>query len=401
MAKKRIFINIHYLEIGGAERALIGLLQALDYEQVEVDLFVNQHTGPLMEHIPPQVTLLPESRRWSQIEKPMVGVLLQGHADIVAARVLAKLRHKLYRKADPTPVGVEDASMFYYVASCVNPLMPRPAGNKQYDLAISFLTPHHQVANKVSALKKLAWIHTDYTRAVVNAKAELPVWSKFDHVVSISPDVTKTFCTVFPSLRERIVEIENIISPDFVRVQALADSAPELQGVEHIKLLSVGRPCYAKNYECIPPVVKALRQRGLDVHWYIVGGEASEGIQTLIDETETGSYVHFLGSRSNPYPYIAACDIYVQPSRYEGKSVTVREAQILCKPVVVTNYATAKSQVNDGVDGLIIPLTEQGITDGLESVIRNNVLRDRLVENLGKSDLGNKNQADKLLQLID
>lgn len=31
----------------------------------------------------------------------------------------------------------------------------------------------------------------------------------------------------------------------------------------------------------------------------------------------------------NPYPYIKACDIYVQPSRYEGKAVTVREAQIL------------------------------------------------------------------------
>ena len=59
-------------------------------------------------------------------------------------------------------------------------------------------------------------------------------------------------------------------------------------------------------------------------------------------------HVLLLGKRTNPYPYIAACDIYAQPSRYEGKSVTVREAQMLCKPVAVTAYPTATSQVRDG-----------------------------------------------------
>ena len=48
MNKPRIFINMHYLEIGGAERALIGLLCALDSDRVDVDLFLNQHTGEFM-----------------------------------------------------------------------------------------------------------------------------------------------------------------------------------------------------------------------------------------------------------------------------------------------------------------------------------------------------------------
>ena len=58
--KKRIFINIHYLEIGGAERALLGLLSVLDIERVDIDLFVNQHTGEFMPLIPKCVNLLPK-----------------------------------------------------------------------------------------------------------------------------------------------------------------------------------------------------------------------------------------------------------------------------------------------------------------------------------------------------
>ena len=50
--KKRIFINIHYLEIGGAERALLGLLSSLNPDTVDIDLFVNQHTGEFMPLIP-------------------------------------------------------------------------------------------------------------------------------------------------------------------------------------------------------------------------------------------------------------------------------------------------------------------------------------------------------------
>ena len=76
-----------------------------------------------------------------------------------------------------------------------------------------------------------------------------------------------------------------------------------------------------------------------------------------------------LGKKVNPYPYIKKCDIYCQPSRYEGKAVTVGEAQILAKPVVITNYPTAKSQVKDGFDGYITELSVEGIVDGIEKLI--------------------------------
>lgn len=66
-----------------------------------------------------------------------------------------------------------------------------------------------------------------------------------------------------------------------------------------------------------------------------------------------------LGKNLNPYPYICRCDLYVQPSRYEGKCVSVKEAQMLRKPVVITNYATANSQVENGVDGIIVTMDNE------------------------------------------
>ena len=99
------------------------------------------------------------------------------------------------------------------------------------------------------------------------------------------------------------------------------------------------------------------------------------------------NHVIILGKRSNPYPYIKACDIYVQPSRYEGKSVTVREAQMLCKPIVVTNYPTASSQIRDGVDGVIVPMDNEGCAQGIARVILDAPLRQRLTAHLATHDL--------------
>ena len=48
----RLFISIHYLEIGGVETSLINLLLALNPQRVEVDLLVYDPLGEMMEFIP-------------------------------------------------------------------------------------------------------------------------------------------------------------------------------------------------------------------------------------------------------------------------------------------------------------------------------------------------------------
>ena len=110
--------------------------------------------------------------------------------------------------------------------------------------------------------------------------------------------------------------------------------------------------------------------------------------------------VIILGKKTNPYPYIKECDIYVQPSRYEGKCVTVREAQMLKKPVVITRYATSNSQLEDGVDGIIVPMDNEGCAKGILEVIRNYKLQKSLVENCSKRDYSNSKEVNKLSLLV-
>ena len=111
-------------------------------------------------------------------------------------------------------------------------------------------------------------------------------------------------------------------------------------------------------------------------------------------------HVILLGKKDNPYPYIKTCDIYVQPSRYEGKSITVREAQILGKPVVVTNYPTAPSQINNGVDGIIVPLDNEGCAHGIAEFINNTHLRQQIIENLRRGDYANAAEVEKIYNLL-
>ena len=396
MNKPRIFIAMHYMEIGGAETALVGLLNALDPARVDVDLFLYDHRGEMMQFIPEWVNLLPQIPKYSVLERPIVELVKRGFWGIAAARMSAKLIGKL--------TNVPSFSMDVFTSLFTNKLLPTICPQKKYDLAISFLTPHTYVKNKVVAKKKIAWIHTDYTIYPIAKNVERPIWRSYNYIASISNDVTRTFLQVFPTLAPKIMEIENILSPAFVRKRAeLEDTDKEFRQTDKISLLSIGRYSEQKNYDNVPDICKRLiNKTKLNIKWYIIGYGGDEAlIRQKIKEAGMEEHIILLGKRSNPYPYIKACDIYVQPSRYEGKSVTVREAQMLCKPVVVTNYPTAPSQIRSGIDGVIVPMDNEGCAHGLAEVICDKSLQERIIAHLKTHDYGNESEVDKIYELIE
>ena len=111
--------------------------------------------------------------------------------------------------------------------------------------------------------------------------------------------------------------------------------------------------------------------------------------------------VIILGKKENPYPYIKACDIYVQPSRYEGKSVAVREAQILGKPIIITNYPSSSSQIKNGYDGIVVPLENSACAERIKEVIENKELRERLYRNIMGEDYVGKKEINKFYRLLE
>ena len=142
----------------------------------------------------------------------------------------------------------------------------------------------------------------------------------------------------------------------------------------------------------------------MSIKWYIIG-YGSEKIERIVRDNAKNEGVEdevvILGKQDNPYPYINACDIYVQPSRYEGKSITVREAQILCKPVIVTNYPTAGSQIRTGVDGGIVPMDVDACASEMAAFIRNVELQQKIVKYLQSHDYGNVGEIEKIYRLCE
>lgn len=395
--KKKIFIFSHAMEIGGAERALLGLLNSIDYSKYEVDLFLLKHSGELMPLIPKQVNLLPEISQYSAIMKPMVLALKEGQIKVVLGRLCGKLKAKLYdikHALNRSTVAIE------YSHKYTVKYLPK-VNNEHYDIAISFLTPHYIVSEKVNADKKIAWIHTDYSTIELDVKSELAMWSKFDNIVSISDDVTRAFLSTFPSLENKIVKIENILSKDFIEEQADLFNVKNEMTDDSVKLLSIGRFCEQKNFDNVPEIASIIKSKGIDFRWYIIGYGADENlIKSKIAQYNMEDTVIILGKKENPYPYIKACDVYVQPSRYEGKCVAVRETQILNKPVIITNYASSKSQLQDGFDGVIVLMDNQGCADGIVKVIDDKDLQNRLIENTKKTDYTNSKEIEKVYKLI-
>ena len=397
---KQLFVCIHYLEIGGAEVSLTGLLGAIDYSQYEVDLFVYSHRGELMEMIPPQVHLLPEIPEYAQIERPMKDVLKDGYLRMVTARLRAKRQFARYRRGkDP----VDGSAVFSYVFRNVTPLLPPVNPEKEYDLAVSFLAPHDIVLSKVRARRKACWVHTDYSWIDVNEEMELPIWNGYDNIVAVSDAVSDAFAARFPSLKGKMVTMENILSPSFVLSRAdaftVGNEMPEEEGIT--LLLSVGRFTEAKNYDNVPDICRRIITSGIPVRWYIIGFGGDETlIRQRISEAGMEANVIILGKRANPYPYFKACDIYIQPSRYEGNAVTVREAQILGKPVVITDYPTASDQVLDGEDGVIVPLDNEGCAEGIVRFISDTGLRERVSSKLLSMDKSNSAAIGKLYALL-
>lgn len=396
--KKHILIFTHAMELGGAEKVLLGLLEAIDPSKYQVDLFLMRHQGELLNAIPSHINLLPEILQYSCMEIPGREVIRQGQFGVAFGRFLGKLIAKIKcRKLDmpkENAVGLECSHKYTDV------FMPAIT-DKDYDLAISFLTPHYFVQSKVKAKKKIAWIHTDYSTLAVDRCSEKHMWAEYDRIISISDQVTEAFVSVFPELQEKILMLGHYMPVSYINRLSEAFLATEMTGDRNtVRLLSIGRFCYQKNFDNVPEICKKIREYGIPIKWYLIGYGEEMLIQQRIVEFGMEKHVIILGKKENPYPYINACDLYVQPSRYEGKSVCVIEAQILGKPVVITDYPTADSQLENGVDGVIVPMDNEGCSKGIVALLRDPNKMNELCRNCKEKDYSGRKTLKKLYELI-
>lgn len=395
---RRVLFLAHGLHLGGVERSLIGLLRALPID-VEVSLFLYDHSGELLPQVPKHVKILKAVSAYSALVGSIRNAIESKHYGIAFNRLIARFVVVL-RSAVGFAPGFLLARSHRYAAI----FLPKIVGD--YDLAISFLTPHDIVAKKVNTRCKVGWIHTDYSSVEtgVAVNFEQKAWESMNQIIAVSPEVAASFAKVFPELSTRVTVIENVLDSAWVRLRAVEQKPTEMEEAVlsgYLVLCTVGRFSHAKGFDIAVEAARKLRDAGFKFRWYIIGfGPDELIIRQKIKELGVHEEFILLGARENPYPYMAACDIYVQPSRYEGKAVSIREAQMLGKPVLVSDFPTVRSQIEHGIDGYITPAGVDGLVEGIRLLIQDSGLRDRLGKTTASRDYSNLSEARKVLDLV-
>lgn len=396
---KKILIVHSNMDIGGAETSLLGLLKSIDYSNYIVDLLLLDPVGDLINLIPKEVNLLNTNKKYKALVKPIKETIKEYSVTVALSRIVAKVvtsfKSKIYKDVDICYM-LKQYSHKYSMK-----FLPKIKGS--YDLAISFIDPHYIIQKKVNAKVKMGWLHTDFSRINVNKKVDYNMWNGCDYIVCVSDACKEAFDKKYPLLKNNSIVIENILSLNFIENQCKNINVDDeiVKSDNVINICSVGRFSNAKNFDNVPNIAKRIIKAGYNVKWYLIGyGADEELIKEKIREEGMEKNVIILGKKQNPYPYIKACDLYIQPSRYEGKAVTVREAQILNKPVIISNFATAKSQLENKIDGIIVPMGNKKCAEGIVEVIKDKNLQKALINNTKLKDYSNKKEIEKLYKLI-
>jgi glycosyltransferase involved in cell wall biosynthesis len=391
--KKKILFIMNNLHCGGAEKALISLLENIDYSLFHVDLFLFKHEGIFLGKLPKQVNLIKEPMEYKYFDMPLkkavIGCIKQGRIDIALFRVFAGYIFK----NEQNRARCEQRA-WKFISKSLQSI------NKQFDVAIGYLenNPVYFCVDKVNAHKKIGFIHNDYDRLGMDPDLDIKYFNKLDSIVTVSEGCVEILKKRFPLYNDKIELMFNIVSPNVIKKMSIEEIDLQRSG---IKITSVGRLHYQKGFEMAVEACEMLVRNGYRVTWYVVGeGEERNKLEQLIRDKNLEKVFILVGLKENPYPYIRQCDIYVQTSLYEGRCLTITEAKILNKPIVSTNFKVIYDQIDNEINGIVVNQDSTSIYEGIKKLIDDEGLRNQLKRNLLKENLGTESEINKLYKLF-
>jgi len=361
------------LRSGGAEKSLINLLNELSRYNIEIDLLLFSKEGLFLNQIPESINLI-------EIEGSASILMKSNHLAINEAikyrywkfliqKIIIMLSEKIYQKLfkDYLPT----------LRSWLNITSSIPNLSNKYDIAVGYIqgSPSFYVLEKVIADKKISYIHNDPNNDP-NLQNVGAFYNRFHHIFACSESVKSKFDKKYPYCSHKTSTLRNITSIDSIYSKVNEYSPPEFK-CNNFNILSIGRCNHQKGFDMAIKASKILKSKNIDFCWYIIGRH-KELIEHLVYENNVSDRFIFLGERDNPYPYIKNCDLYAQPSRYEGRSIAIDEAMICNKAVLVTNFETVNEQVNHLVNGFIVEMNPESIAFGIEYLISNRSVLNQL-----------------------
>lgn len=388
---RKVLFVVDEKKIGGVNVVLENLLNNIDLKNLSIDLLVLHNTGAAFQNLNKNIRIIYGTKAFNIIDQDFKTLLKTGHFLKALRKLILAYRIKTN-----------------YISSFVIKQRKKMA-LEDYDVEIAFKAGFCSLFVAYSNTeKKINWVHEDYSTYNKTKRYENTFKKIFDlfslHVV-VSEDAAKSFNDIY-DMEEKTCIIENFIDELKLKEQV----APQLIKLDNTKIniATLGRFCHEKGFDRLIKAVKILKDKldSINVKVHILGrGELEQALHSDIEDNKLTDYVQIYNTANmkyNAYSFISACDLFVMPSRSESFGMTRVEALILGVPVLTTNVANSNKLIKKDY-GIIVDNTIEAIVLGLEKIITDKNLLDKLKENVKSYSYSEKNteiinKVQKLLE---
>ena len=356
MSKKKVLFVVHQLNYGGVQKALLSALNAIDFDRYDVTLYVRKARLDLLPDVDKRVSeviINDDKRHYYRTAYAIWKQFLLKCYSLCGNKTKADgIRCQLGEHIADQKIQYEKKHFF--------------SDGKRYDVAIAYIQgyPAKLVANCVDADRKIMFYHgsTDEHHSLHEA-----IFDRIDTIVGVNKGVQEVLENLYPAWKNKMTYLTNYVDADEIREKS-RQSVVESE-TDRVILCTCGRLTPVKGFDLAVKAAKILKDAGEKFVWYFVGdGPERSKLQGMIKEYGLDDHVILTGMQSNPYPWIKACDIYVQPSYEEAHPLSIVEAQILCKPVVSTATIGGKGLVKDQENGIVCAICHDALANSISSL---------------------------------
>jgi glycosyltransferase involved in cell wall biosynthesis len=311
---KKIAIFQCDLKVGGIQKALVNILNEIDYGRCEVDLYLFDENCffDLPRHDNLKVIFL---KPYFWLNRLVYFGLLHRFAPVIKV-------------------------------------------NKEYDVAVDFNSYRNECAAGalgVNAKKRVMWIHNDVEIKKKNEVKYRILWhffkkkfKYFDEFAAVSPGIIDGFRRESGIYDKKITAIPNHI--DTAEIFSKVKEHTEFQADEnYYNLCTMGRICHQKGFDILMGYMARVKKLRPDIRLFVIGdGPDRKKLESQIASLGLGDTVTLLGNLSNPFPVLDKMDGFVLTSRYEGQGLVIWEAKTLGLEIFITKNL---EKYNPGISG--------------------------------------------------
>lgn len=384
----RLLFVINSLEIGGTRRSLLNLLTYMSNYDVDLSLLVFSPFGEYEKLIPAGVKVIKGNMLMQSYFSNKQTLMDRNKYFLLLCRIIGLVGKKM----------LGENNFWDRVLRC----FAETRIHNDYDAIIGFQEGFCDFFTTFTSIKpKLIWIHNDYNNFPADYIRGESAYVNIDRIFFVADTAKESFSTAFPSLKDKMSVIKNIVPQEEIKKKSEEKITEDFYQRGKLNIISVGRIEKQKAFDRVIGVLDKLGNLKEKLNWIILGeGTLKEELKRKVSEKGYQNNIHFLGSRSNPYPYVANADLFVLTSLYESQPMVIMEALTVGTPVLSTNFASSYELLDATDYGIVCDNNEEGIYKAILDIINSPEKLGRLKSHTTEFVYDNDSIVNQILRTI-